>query len=131
MKRVEPHSTNWPHMIKNSESDRWRDVGRFCFRAFVISLGVMVTITEATRNAIGFAQESLGVERTQGLQLEEIESDTQNGRDAWRITLSMLDSSHPLAKLAALNPRREYKTFIVLKDTGEVIAMKIREMSGI
>lgn len=40
----------------------------------------------------------------------------------------MLDSN-PMNVLDAFNPRREYKTFAVVKSTGEVMSMKIREMS--
>ena len=89
----------------------------------------MATIKEATQSAIAFARESLGEERTRGLQLEELESAMEDGVDVWRITLSMADHD-------ALNPwvevsgRREYKTFTVVKATGEVTSMKIRGMSA-
>jgi hypothetical protein len=89
---------------------------------------VMVTIQEATANAIAFALTSLGPERTRGLLLEEIESATEGGTEVWRITLSMPDRN-PANALSAFNPRREYKTFTVVKSTGEVTSMKIREMS--
>ena len=88
----------------------------------------MATIQEATANAIVFAQTSLGSERTQGLRLEEIESATEGGKEVWRITLNMPDSN-PLNALAAFNTRREYKTFTVVKGTGEVTSMKIREIA--
>ena len=86
----------------------------------------MFTIQEAAQKAMAFARESLGSERTQGLQLEEIESAKEGPHEVWRITLSMPDSLNPLA---ALGGRREYKTFAVVKSTGEVLSMKIREMS--
>jgi hypothetical protein len=88
----------------------------------------MATIQEATQNAIVFARESLGEERTKFLQLEEIESATEGRKDVWRITLSMPES-YPTNPLSALNLRREYKTFTVVKSTGEVLSMKIRELS--
>jgi len=89
----------------------------------------MATIQEATRNAMAFALESLGAERTKAMQLEEIESGTEGAIEVWRITLSMPDGN-PLNALAAVfNPRREYKTFAVVKATGEVLSMKIRELS--
>jgi hypothetical protein len=86
----------------------------------------MATIQEATQNAMAFARESLGPERTKAMQLEEIESATEGGLDVWRITLSMPDSLNPLA---AFGGRRDYKTFAVVKGNGEVLSMKIREMS--
>jgi transcriptional antiterminator Rof (Rho-off) len=65
---------------------------------------------------------------TQELRLEEIESATEGGTEVWRLTLSMPDSN-PLNALAVFSTRREYKTFTVVKSTGEVTSMKIREMS--
>ena len=73
---------------------------------------------------MAFARESLGAERTQSLQLEEIESAMEGGLDVWRITLSMPETSRMSFVL-----RRDYKTFAVVKATGEVLSMKIREMS--
>ena len=74
---------------------------------------------------MAFAVEHLGPERTQGMRLEEIESDPA----VWYITLSMLsqDEPNPLAVLAG--QRRDYKKFAVSKDTGEVTAMKNRELA--
>jgi hypothetical protein len=41
-----------------------------------------------------------------------------------------MPDGNPLNALAAVfNPRREYKTFAVVKATGEVLSMKIRELS--
>ena len=88
----------------------------------------MVTIREATRNVIAFAQETLGFDPAKNLQLEEIESVNEVDTEAWRITLSMPDNN-PMNVLAAFNPRREYKALTVVKNTGEVTSMRIREMS--
>jgi len=88
----------------------------------------MATIQEATANAIVFARTSLGSERTKELRLEEIESATEGGTEVWRLTLSMPDRD-PMNVLSAFSPRREYKTLTVVKSTGEVTSMKIREMS--
>jgi hypothetical protein len=87
----------------------------------------MVTIKEATQNAMEFARESLGAERTENLLLEEIESSIEDGVDVWRITLSMPDSNR--GGLTNMLGRRDYKMFAVVKSTGEVLSMKIREMS--
>lgn len=83
--------------------------------------GEMTTIQEATKNAIAFAQEVLGPDRTKGLQLEEVESVSQDAKDVWRITLSVSSRDEPLNDLAAALGafrRRDYKTFTVAKDTG-------------
>ncbi|HEY1218153.1 MAG: hypothetical protein ABSE42_13425 [Bryobacteraceae bacterium] len=92
-----------------------------------------VPLKQAVANAIGFATEALD-NRAQGVQLEEVESVDTNGTGVWLITLSMTD--HPPSSAtspmldAYLNRRRDYKIFTVRKDTGEVIAMKIREFGG-
>jgi hypothetical protein len=88
----------------------------------------MATIPEAAQNAMAFARESLGPDRTIGLRIEEIESARESGMEVWRITLSMPDSN-PMNALTMFSTRREYKTFTVVKGTGEVTSMKIREMS--
>jgi hypothetical protein len=88
----------------------------------------MVSIKAALQNAMVFARNALGIERTQGLRLEEIES-----RDnAWLITLSMyITNEGPASGIgealrAIYDQKREYKTFAVDKETGEVTSMKIR-----
>ena len=93
----------------------------------------MVSIKEATKNAITFALEALGPERTGGIRLEEVESTTVNDdNDAWLITLSMIIQSGPAdGFLEALGKiTREYKSFTVSKHDGEVMSMKIRELAG-
>jgi len=90
----------------------------------------MVTIQQATENAVAFARASLGDERTRGIRLEEVESAKEHGNEAWRITLS-IPASDPISPLPAIfSYHREYKSFTVLKDTGEVTSMKIREISN-
>jgi hypothetical protein len=90
----------------------------------------MVSIKEATASAIAFAEEALGPERTLGVRLEEVESTSVDGLDAWLITLSMILPG-PSTIVAALSGvgKREYKSFTVLKNNGEVKAMKIRELA--
>lgn len=73
---------------------------------------------------MNFARETLGPGRTDGLQLEEVESGRIGGDDAWLITLSM-----PSPGLAAFGLKRDYKIFSVLKGNGEVTSMKIRELA--
>ena len=92
----------------------------------------MATIKEATENALAFAREALGPERTTYARLEEVESTKVHGKDAWLITLSMIRPELPgLGTLADALGRgkRDYKTFTVLKNTGEVTSMKIRELT--
>lgn len=99
-----------------------------------------ILVKQAVQNAMDFARDALGVERTAGLQLEEVESANVGDADVWLITLSMfvapLPGEPPVppgGSLAAMfgPPRpRTYKTFTVRKDTGEVVSMKIREVAN-
>jgi hypothetical protein len=90
-------------------------------------------IKDAVRNAIAFASESLGPERTADIRLEEVESSTVVGRSVWQITLSI--SSIPpgapgFARALGADWEREYKVFTVAKDNGEVLSMKIRLLAA-
>ena len=87
----------------------------------------MVAIKEAVQNATTFATETLGLQRIAGLQLEEVESGKVGDEEAWLITLSSLCPSEPFN---FVEPRRDYKIFTVLKRTGEVTSMKIRELAA-
>jgi hypothetical protein len=98
---------------------------------------MMVTIQQAVSLPVAFAEATLGKEQTASARLEEVETLTVDGKEAWHITLSFrsLDPPSPLASafesLAALRtPARFYKSFTILKETGEVISMKIRELAG-
>ncbi|HXF27501.1 MAG TPA: hypothetical protein VN610_09510 [Bryobacteraceae bacterium] len=91
-----------------------------------------MSIAKATENAIKFARDALGPVRTAAVRLEEVASTEVNGKDTWVITLSMINPDDPLNSPigAALGRgRREYKSFTVLKDSGEVTSMKIRELA--
>ena len=92
-----------------------------------------VPFKQAVANAAEFAAGALG-DRAQDVQLEEVESVDNNGASVWLITLSMIDHASVASGSAFLDAyrhrRRDYKTFTVRKDTGEVTAMKIREFAG-
>jgi hypothetical protein len=90
----------------------------------------MATIQQAVQNATIFAHETLGPERTAGIQLEEVESSKLNGEDVWLITLSMFPSALGLVG-SILDAKRNYKIFTVLKKSGEVVSMRIRELAGV
>ncbi len=96
----------------------------------------MVDIETAVANAKQFALTSLGPERTEGIRLEEVESSHVDGMPVWLITLSslltgdgMFASVRGLTNALGADPAREYKTFTVTKDTGEVLSMKIRMLA--
>lgn len=94
-------------------------------------LSRMVDVKSAVANAIQFAKVSLGPERTAGIRLEEVESASIDGKQAWLITLSAIPvERQSLPEFAAVylgaDAGREYKVFAIDKDTGEVLSMKMR-----
>ena len=88
-----------------------------------------VPLKQAIASAIEFATGVLG-NRARDVQLEEVESSL--GGELWRITLSMIRQDPALASaiMSGQGRQRDYKTFTVRKDTGEVTDMKIREFAG-
>ncbi len=84
----------------------------------------MIPVKQAVAHAVDYAQEMLG-DRAQGVLLEEVESAGTSGNETWLITLSMPRRD----VFAAFSTAREYKTFAVSKDTGEVISMKMRQLA--
>jgi hypothetical protein len=91
----------------------------------------MVSIKQAFANAANLAANVLGPERLADLRLEEVESAEVNGADVWLITVSMVRPS-PAGNALGLNFTgvRDYKSFAIRKDTGDVLSMKIREVAG-
>jgi hypothetical protein len=62
--------------------------------------------------------------------VEEIERDSYKGRDIWSITLSFpLDLPHLQNGLGFVGPL-QYKRFLVDVETGELMAIKIRELAS-
>ena len=87
----------------------------------------MIDITEATKKAKQYAVQVLG---QQTYSLEEIDSEEYKGREVWALTLGYpkrpLSVPESLAQSMAtvVGPQElEYKTFMVDKANGEVIAM--------
>ena len=60
--------------------------------------------------------------------LEEIERDSYQGRDVWAITLSFPRDpvSMPAMQVLVADPLK-YKRFLIDVNTGELLAMKVRE----
>jgi hypothetical protein len=62
--------------------------------------------------------------------LEEIERESYKGREVWDITLSFArtwDDLSPLRRVA-LDPQ-QYKRFLIDVETGDLVAMKLREFT--
>ena len=82
------------------------------------------------KQAIGIAKdratELLGQASSNG---EEIERQVYDGHDAWSITLSFPPLVSLPGHLAELAELRRYKRFLIDGETGELLAMKIREVA--
>ncbi len=88
----------------------------------------MIDARSAVETAQRQALAMLGQPHT---NLEEIERESYNGREVWSITLSFprnLDHLGPMARLAA--DALQYKRFLIDIETGELVAIKIRELAS-
>jgi hypothetical protein len=96
----------------------------------------MIPIQMAVDNAVGFARKVLESTRTGEMLLEEVDTSTVDDREVWLITLSIprpkpsTPSLSALSSFASLQSDRQYKTFTVDGETGDVLSMKIRQLSG-
>jgi hypothetical protein len=62
--------------------------------------------------------------------VEEIERESYKGREAWSITLSFPPSVALPGHLAELAELRQYKRFLIDVETGDFLAVKIREVAS-
>jgi hypothetical protein len=88
----------------------------------------MIDLKEAVQIAKKGAVDVLG---QAPFNLEEVERDSYKGRDVWSLTLSLpLDVSQLSAfqKLAAAG--LQYKRFLIDLETGELLAVKMREVAS-
>jgi len=88
----------------------------------------MIDIKQAVQIAKVKAAEMLG---KSSFNLEEIERDSYKSRDVWSITLSLPKEADQLTTFAYLstNPL-QYKRFLIDAETGELLAMKLRETAA-
>lgn len=87
----------------------------------------MIPIKDAIEKAVGFARGVLEPARTGTILLEEVETGTLSEKGLWLITLSLPDPDYP----QSFGGHRQYKTFTIDGETGEVLAMKIRQLNGV
>ncbi|MGA2182044.1 MAG: hypothetical protein ABSH47_03380 [Bryobacteraceae bacterium] len=83
----------------------------------------MIDVKQAVQASARFAESILGPERAQQMLVEEVERPEDRG--SWVITLSL-----PASGLAIIRGEKEYKTFVVDGETGEVLSMKIRQLAA-
>jgi hypothetical protein len=89
----------------------------------------MIDAKQAVQIAKARAVEMLGQTPT---YLEEIERESYKDREVWSITLSLpryaQPDPHPLLQFQA-DPL-QYKRFLIDAETGELLAMKLREVAS-
>jgi hypothetical protein len=88
----------------------------------------MIDVKEAVQIAKAKAAEML---ESGSSNLEEIERDSYKSHYVWSVTLSLprdVDQLPVLARLSA-NPL-QYKRFLIDAETGELLAMKLRETAA-
>jgi hypothetical protein len=62
--------------------------------------------------------------------LEELERDSYKGRDVWSITLGLPRNPGPIEALSVLHTNwLQYKRFLIDAETGELVALKLREVA--
>ena len=84
----------------------------------------MIDVKQAVQIAKAKAEEMLD---EHALDLEEIERESYKDRDVWSITLS-LPRKH-LNRFAQLAAPVKYTVFLIDADTGELVAMKLRDVA--
>jgi hypothetical protein len=93
----------------------------------------MIPVKQAVQHAVEFARDLPPVGLPGGwmndVLLEEVEKGRAKGLNVWFVTLSIPGVGDPVN--LAFNRSRIYKTFTVNGETGEVLAMKIREFAGV
>lgn len=87
----------------------------------------MIDAKQAVLLAKDKAEEMLGAGPS---YLEEIERESYKGREVWSITLSFKQDSQrlPLHRVFSGDPFN-YKRFLIDVESGELVAMKLREVA--
>ena len=90
----------------------------------------MIDVKTAVAAALKYAQELFS---SDGATLEEIERDQHAGRDVWSITLGfpeIIPTANALANAFSPHRRVRYKRILVDAQTGEFVAVKMREVAA-
>ena len=88
----------------------------------------MIDVKQAVQNA---KKEAWNLLDQASSNLEEIERHSYNGREVWSITLSVPRNAKltgPFAELVA--EPLQYKRFLIDVETGELVAMQLREVAS-
>jgi hypothetical protein len=84
----------------------------------------MIGVKQAVESAKQYAFEILGDAQS---TVEEVERDVYKDRQVWQITLGFPTNSY--SAYAVPRSVKDYKSFFVDVETGETLAMKIRELT--
>jgi len=93
----------------------------------------MIPIEMAVDNAVQFAKKVLEPGRSGEMLLEEVDTSVVDDREVWLITLSVprpKPSGLQFGNVVSPPSDRQYKAFTVDGETGRVLSMKMRELSG-
>jgi hypothetical protein len=89
----------------------------------------MIDIKEATKNALGYLMELPNLKaESETIRLEEVELTDDD--KFWLITLSFVDRAAAVFSEVFSPPARQYKTFRIDAESGQVRSMKIRQLEG-
>ncbi len=86
----------------------------------------MIDVKQAVQLARAKAAEILDEDSS---NLEELERETYNGRDVWSITLSLPNKHLTLGPFQRYTNSLSFKRFLIDVETGELAAVKIREVA--
>jgi hypothetical protein len=95
----------------------------------------MIDVKQAVQAARDYARDVFG---EVGATIEEIERESYKKREVWKITLGFPSKGYSAGRNAldlssrfALSfPNKDYKSFLIDAQTGEPLAMKIRELTA-
>jgi hypothetical protein len=83
------------------------------------------------KKAVELAKEKAAELFSAASSLEEIERDSDRDREVWSITLGLPRELGSLSALAQLSvDRRQYKRFLIDVETGELVAVRMREVAS-
>jgi hypothetical protein len=87
----------------------------------------MIDVKAAVQVARSYAMEVLGEFKP---TVEEIDREEYKARDVWKITLGFPSDVYHAGRASPGLPSKEYKSFLIDAETGQPLAMKIRELTS-
>lgn len=83
------------------------------------------------KKAVQLAQEEATQLFNTASSLEEIERDSDQGREVWKITLGLPRDLGSLSAFEQLSAnRRQYKRFLIDVQTGALVAVRMRDVAS-